>query len=297
MTDAFNRIWINRKYVIKSAAGGVSASFALLGFVALFLPLDGFFKCNTMVQRILACILLTGAVCLFWLLACSVYVLKKRRIKLFALNDGHGVYVQYGDVLNKKEVLKPQERRNIVIPVNRCFDTLVDNDLISENTLHGKVMKKLYAKNRFTRETLDDAIQKSLQGKNLQTETVPPEEKPKGNLLRYPVGTVAEVRVSNTCTFFFLALSTFDQNLHAHTSEEDYVLALCRLLRFCNTRSQGCPVVMPLIGGGGSNVRRSEKDILEYIIKFFTMNRFQINCDLHIVVRENGRAEVAITDL
>lgn len=297
MVDVFKRIWLNRTYVIKSAVGGISGTFAVLGFIALFIPLDGYLKCDTVWQRIMASILLLGAVCIIWLFIFSVYVLQKRRVILFSVSDGHNVYVQYGDVLHKKEVLKPQERRNIVIPVNRCFDTLVNDDLVSANTLHGKTMKKLYAKKYFTRESLDSAIEKSLQRQKLQPETVPLEEKPQGNRKRYPVGTVAEVGISDTCTFFFLALSTFDRELHAHTSEEDYVLALCRLFHFCNVRSQRYPVVMPLIGGGGSNASGNEREILEYIVKFLSMNRSAINCDIHIVVRESGRAEVAIADL
>ncbi len=297
MADALKRIWLNRKYVMQSAAGGLGGTFAVLGFIALFIPLDGYLKCETLLQRIMASILLLGAVCVFWLLIFSVYVLHKHRITLFSVSDGHNVYVQYGNVLNKKEVLKPQERRNIVVPVNRCFDTLVDDDLVSANTLHGKTMKKLYAKRYFTQETLESAIQESLQGQNLQPETVPLEEKPKGNRKRYPVGTVAQVSISDTCTFFFLALSTFDRELHAHTSEEDYVLSLCRLFRFCNVRSQRYPVVMPLIGGGGSNVWADEREILEYIVKFLSLNRLLINCDVHIVVRESGRSKVAIADL
>ena len=34
------------------------------------------------------------------------------------------------------------ERRNLVIPVNRCFDTLVDDNLISSKTIHGNLMQK-----------------------------------------------------------------------------------------------------------------------------------------------------------
>ena len=91
--------------------------------------------------------------------------------------------------------------------------------------------------------------------------------------------------------------STFDKNLKAFTSEEEYVLAMMRLLEFCNERSQQFPVVMPLIGAGLSRTKKSEKDILNYIIGLVKMNRELINYDLHIIVRDNGKESIAIIDL
>ncbi len=41
-------------------------------------------------------------------------------------------------------------KRNIVISVNRCFDTLVDEDLVSTDRLHGYVMNRLYNQKIYT---------------------------------------------------------------------------------------------------------------------------------------------------
>ena len=48
--------------------------------------------------------------------------------------------------LFERGYIKYDERRNIVVSVNRCFDTIVDNDLISDRTQHGRVMNDLYEK-------------------------------------------------------------------------------------------------------------------------------------------------------
>ena len=53
---------------------------------------------------------------------------EKNKYEVLELNGGYHVYVQYGDLFSEAEVTNPSMRRNIVIPVNRCFDTKVDDD-------------------------------------------------------------------------------------------------------------------------------------------------------------------------
>lgn len=230
-------------------------------------------------------------------ICCAFYISCKRRIEVLEVSNGYHIYVQYGDIFNAEEVLNPSERRNIVIPVNRCFDTLVDDDLISSKTLHGIAMNKLYSSGKFNNSTLNSAIQQNLNIQHIGSDIVQKKDKRKGNLRIFPVGTVAEIKDTETCTYFFLGLSTIDKNLHANTSNEDYVLALIKLLEFCNTRSQKYPVVMPLIGAGASETKKSERDILEYLVKLIKMNRSLINCDIHIVVRDSGKESIAITNI
>ena len=292
------RVILNRKYIAKLATHWTSGLFAFLGLIGTFVSLSDVLDSSLSIQcRIGISIGILVGVWLISFTGCALYVYKKRRIEVVELNDGHHIYVQYGDVFSEDEVLKPQERRSIVIPVNRCFDTLVDNDLVSSGTLHGIAMNKLYQENGFNMNTLGDAIKSNLNLQQVPYENLSIADKRKGNLKRFPAGTVAEIKISEQCTYFFLGLSKFDKNLKASTSEEEYVLAMMKLLEFCNERSQQFPVVMPLIGAGLSRTKKSEKDILTYIIGLVKMNKELINCDLHIIVRDNGKESIAITDL
>ena len=45
------------------------------------------------------------------------------------------------------DILNSEKRRNIVILVNRCFNTIVDDNLVSSNTLQGIAIKKLSEEN------------------------------------------------------------------------------------------------------------------------------------------------------
>lgn len=292
------RIILNRKYIAKLATRWTTGIFGFLGLIGTFASLSDLLDAFLSIQyRIGISIGILVGVWIISFLLCAVYTYRRRRIEVAELNSGHHIYVQYGDVFSKTEVLKPQERRNIVIPVNRCFDTLVDNDLISASTLHGIAMNRLYCENGFDPNTLGDAIINNLNLQEVSYDDLSINDKRKGNLRRFPVGSVAEIKISEQCTYFFLGLSKFDKNLKASTSEEEYVLAIMRLLEFCNERSQQFPVIMPLIGAGLSRTKKSEKDILNYIISLVKMNRELINYDLHIIVRDNGKESIAITDL
>lgn len=292
------RIILNRKYIAKLATCWTTGIFAFLGLIGTFASLSDLLDSSLSVQRRIG--ISIGILAGIWVISfllCAVYTYRRRRIEVAELNNGHHIYVQYGDVFSEAEVLEPQKRRNIVIPVNRCFDTLVDNDLVSASTLHGIAMNRLYRENGFDPNTLEDAIKNNLNLQEVSYDKLSINDKRKGNLRRFSAGTVAEIKISEQCTYFFLGLSKFDKNLKAFTSEEEYVLAMMRLLEFCNERSQQFPVVMPLIGAGLSRTKKSEKDILNYIVGLVKMNRELINYDLHIIVRDNGKESIAIIDL
>lgn len=296
--NIMKRILLNKKYIAKLATCWTSGIFGVLGLIGTFVSLSDLLdptfslKCRIAISvGILVGVWLAAYVC------CSIYVYAKRRVEIFELNGNHHIYVQYGDVFSENEVLNPQERRSIVIPVNRCFDTKVDNDLISAGTLHGIAMNRLYHKGIFDSETLNAAIQQDLTIQQIPYQSLSLADKRKGNLKRFPVGTVAEIAISDKCTYFFLGLSSFDKNLKASTSVEEYVLALQRLLEFCNCRAQQFPVVIPLIGAGLSRTNKNEREILEYLIGLIKMNKELIHFDLHIIVRESGKNSIPINDL
>ena len=297
------RLFINIKYIIQKSSKLTAMVFAFLGFVGTFAPLDDLSALlnlgnPSLAFRVLFSGLLVLAIWIFFFLVSCAYILLKRKYKVLELNSGNCVYVQYADILNFRK--KHNARKyNLVIPVNRCFDTVVNDALISSNTLHGKIMKSLYSHNIFTEESLNTAIHVDLHSQQLQSETIPVNDKPQGNLERYPVGAIAKIPAEVSAlnyNLFLLALSTFDRNLHAHTTNEDYMLALVRLLEYCNTFSQRFDVVMPIIGGGASQLRKSEKGILDFLVKFIKLNEELIDFDIYIVVKNSKKDSLAISE-
>ena len=157
---------------------------------------------------------------------------------------------------------KKERKRNIVIPVNRCFDTLVDDDLISSRTLHGQAVQKLNSSHR--EGELNEKIQRKLADRNFVFEKLDEEQKRKGNLKRYNAGTIVEIPAENGVTFFLLALTKFDKDLHAHVTDFEYVSVLMKLLIYNTKRSQGNPLLIPLIGAGAAGIQKDERDIRVY---------------------------------
>lgn len=292
------RVWLNKSYVMKTATKWTGAAFAIVGFIGTFVSLSDIISEDVkLIARIAISVGMLLGTWLFAAIIASIYVSHKRRFKVLEVSNGYHVYVQYGDVFSEAEVNKPDERRNIVIPVNRCFDTKVDDDLISHNTLHGVMMQRLYDKGIYSEESLNTAIQSSLKQFQAQGKNISQAKKRSGNLVRFPAGTVAEVKASDTETVFFLGLSAFDEQLHAHTSNEEYAQAIVKLIEFCNVRSQKYPVVLPLIGAGASETKKSESDILSFMVKTLALHKDLINCDVHIVVRDSGKESIAITNI
>lgn len=290
---------MNKKYIAMLALKWTTYLFSFLGFIGTFVsfseivPKSWPFLCRLLLSF---SILIVSWMIFFIIFA--VWFKKQKRLPIFKVNNNCHVYVQYGDVFSEDEVNNPNERRNIVIPVNRCFDTIVDNDLVSEKSLHGITLNKMYADGIYNENTLNKALLDDLKNRQkLKAEKLTRSEKRKGNLNRFQLGTIAEIYDSDTCTFFFLALSTFNSNLIACTKQEDYVIAIQRLIEYCSERSQGYPIVMPLIGAGLSKTKNDERSMLEFIVKLLKMNKNIINSDVHIVVRNNGEETVSITEL
>lgn len=286
-------IWINKEHIAKTACAIVGGIYALLGFIGMLAPLDGILpeSISIWMKILVSCLLLAAS----WLICFAIVAIAlfhKKRFQVFRANGGHALYLQYGDIFDSGEVLKPEERRNIVIPVNRCFDTIVDNQLISERTVHGAAFKRLYESGEYSEETLNQAIQNILRG--MAYEEVPVREKPRGNTKRFPVGTVAALPVGEDTCYLLWALSTFDSNLKAHTSMQEYTLALQKLVEACNAESEGFPVVIPLVGTGLSRTKKDQHDILSYLVSIFKVNRAEINSNIHIVVREDLKDEISI---
>lgn len=297
--DEVKKAWINKKYITGLACKWTVMLFSLLGFVGTFVSLNDIIPNNWKFRykMLFSIIIIIIIFLIFWIL-CAFWFERQKWIEVFEGNNGCHIYVQYGDIFSPNEVRSPNQRRNVIIPVNRCFDTIIDDDLVSSRTLHGIAFRKLYSSGKYNEDSLNTALYTDL---NIRQRLVPEDisnnEKRRGNLKRYSLGTVAEIVGESDCTYFFIALSTFDYNLSAHATQEEYVLTMQRMIEYCYSRSQGFPVVMPLIGAGQSRIGNNEREILEYIIGLFKMNKDLIMSDIHIVVRNSGKDTISITGL
>ena len=267
--EIFKRIIRNCKYIAKKTLLYTSYIVAAIQFFCFLIDLNDIFPSEiSFIKRLLISVSVVAIIWLVMFIIISYQVLKNHIVEVINDESNNHVYVEYGDLLEDTN-----EKRNIVITVNRCFDTIVDDDLITSGTIHGKVIKKICV-NGYTEQNLNEALQEDL----VERRKISPEmeltagDKRKGNLKRYPAGTIAEFKKhdSDNITYFFLGMSAFNKDLHAETTDIEYVTTIQSLIEYCNTRSQKIPIYMPIIGAYGLNNKKKERELLEYIVNTFS---------------------------
>ncbi len=294
MNNIKNIIKINIQYLLKKA---LRIAFMISTVASIYEIAIGKIMDNeaSVLKSIVILIVVFIGLYLVSFIIVSIWLCCTKNIEVFS-TDKHSVYIHFDDLLNNEIVNNKFEQKHIVINVNRCFDTIVNNELISEKTLHGKVFNTLYEEKKYTVETLQEAINNSLAG--IDYDEISKEIKPQGNLKRYKIGSIAKIDDSNTKSYYLLAMSTFDKNLNAHTTKQEFVLAIQSLIEYCDNNSQGFPVLMPLLGSGLSRTGiDSCSDILRYIISSLRLNRDRINCDFHIYLRPQDKQKINLENI
>lgn len=289
-------IWINKRHLAKIASSVTGGIYALAGFIGILFPMDEVLseQMSLGVKCLISILILIAIWCCCFLIA-SLASLCKKRYKVLTVNNGHALYLQYGNIFAPNEVFNSDRRRNVIIPVNRCFDVHVDNHIVSSQTLHGMALQRLYASGKYTEENLKLRIEQLLS--RVEYENVPKKEKPEGNRKRYPAGTVVVLPENENIYYFFWALSKFDANMTASTTMQEYTIAVQKLIEACNEKSSGFPVVLPLVGTGLSRTKKEQQDVLKYLVNTFRLNKAEISCDIHIVVWEDLKDEIPITNI
>ena len=286
-------LYENKSWLVKTTATITSGVYAILSMIAMWVDFTSFFAYSSLTYRILLSLGVFAGIALFSFAACLLYLKFKKRFTVYKSETGHIISIQFGDILNTHDIPSDNRICSIVVPVNRCFDTRVDDRLIASSSLHGKFLSFLIANNHFSPDSLNQQIQKSLIGKPFVTLTK--DDKSEGNFKRYPAGTVVCIDAGKK-RFFLLGLSSFDTDLKATTSKEDYSIAIQKLIEFCDSNAQGGEVFFPLIGTGLSRVGISKNDVLHYLYHTVVLNKEHLNFDLTIFIPESERRNVSLTN-
>ena len=160
LLNSKKRIEVNSKYISRITSDIIGFIYGIIGYVSLFVPLNEVLPDEYNIwNKILISTIILIILWFLCFLIVSFFTIRKKRNEIVSINNGFKIYIQYGDLFSENEVINSLKRRNIVIPVNRCFDTIVDDNIISTQTLHGKLFKKLYDQNVYTEESLNNLIQ------------------------------------------------------------------------------------------------------------------------------------------
>lgn len=295
MSVFVQRIKLGRRHIFKKATEWTATIFAVAGVVSLFAPFEGVFVHDIkFICKLLVTLSIIAGVWLICAIIQSIIVGCLRKKKVVDGLNGKGVYVLYGDLFDPSIV--DGSKRCICFAVNRCFDTVVNDRLITSTSVHGIAFKDLYKKGLYTPESLNEAIQVAIHA-DAKYANLEKKEKPEGNLKRYDVGTYANLSICDDLNYLLLGMSWLDNNLNAKTPLPDFAYAVQVLVEMFDKESQGFPVLMPIIGAGRSRTELTEREALEYIIEAFKINQRKITSDVFIVVYEKAKDRVSIADL
>ena len=265
---------------------------SLLSLLATFINISDFYKSNNLINHIFK-VILTFLVIYFSTFGYTLlYYRLKSRVVYFKYNSFE-VSGTYGNILDHIGASKV----NLIVPVNSCFDTKIDESVISTNSLHGKVIKFLYDNNLVSQTVLDKKIKSSLKEQGISSVNIGNDVKKGGksvgNYNRYPIGSTAFVDIGNV-RYHFIALSIIENNKNAKTSDQDYLVVLNAIVDNCFRNSNGNPIYLPLIGSGLSKLNYNHQQQLEFMVKYFMLRKTKLISDVEIVIRKEDRDTISI---
>lgn len=274
-----NRIKVNCKSILKSYRELIEFIFSALG-------LSIFFNINEEVPEKSDNTMIMLLILFLPLVIAVFYNFFKKKVTIKSASSKE-FCVSYGDIFKHKATLK-------VIPFNCCFDTVVNDSLVSENTLHGQFINKYFKNNT---EVLDGLIKESLRKNNYEYDSIKLEDKREGNRARYPFGSIAEVKYKDKI-YYLLALNEFDKNINAHLDVEKYTTVINCLMTYYNKHSQGNDICIPLIGSGDmSRFNKGKQNILETLVALIKINDDKICGKVNVIVYNQDKYDVSIRNL
>lgn len=280
MSEVWNRVKINCKAIFRVYIRLLGGIFSLLGVISVFFDMQEILPVFWLkIISILLMLFITLIIAGTYTILTKKVIIRSVIVKEFD--------VTYGDLFSDTAPIK-------VIPFNRCFDTDVSDTLIAEKTLHGQFINKFFKDDP---DSLDTLIERALNKKSYPSEQVDFNKKPEGKRIRYPFGSIAEIKYDDTI-FYLLALTEFDENLNAHCDCDQYACAINSLLAYYDKHSQGRDIGIPLIGSGDmSRLNKGKQYVLETLVSLIKMNDDKLRGKLKIIVFEGDRDTVSIRDL
>lgn len=264
------------KKILHTFYGFLSVISVLTSIVFLFVQIDPKWK-GTIGGGVLALLVLVY-------IGTWIHATLRRSIKL-TINTSE-IEVKFGDIFSEEADLK-------VVAFNEYFDTLVDEKVISSNSLNGIYIRKFY-QGRVA--DLDEII---------SLDTHLPEKVAYENVER-PVGKKVSFRLGTICTvddYLLTAFSRFDNSNKAYLEMNDYISCLLNFWNEIDRVYAGRTVALPVLGSGITRLRGyehiSDQELIELIIWTFKVSRikFTYPSKVKIVVWQKKQEKINLLKL
>lgn len=151
-----------------------------------------------------------------------------------------------------------------IISSTTSFDTSLENETVSRDSLLGKFIVKYFTNNS---DLLTTQIEKSLSTESYESLS----EEWRGNKRKYGIGTVCKINLSNrNCYLVGINNKNKHGNVDVHNdSFEDVKVALSQTWEYIEKRGDFNSLVIALMGTGRGRVKEKRIDVAKEIIKSF----------------------------
>lgn len=165
------------------------------------------------------------------------------------------VTIRVGDIL--------EQNGNVIVGSNDAFDTQLEDEVISANSLQGQLLLKVFEGDRAELDSQIEGSLATIEGLLDSTKTF-------GKRYRYPIGTVALVR-RGRARYFLPAFAQMSAGMPANVraSIEDLEIALARTWQTINAAGQHEPVHAPIVGSRLARLGVSRTLLAQMIILSF----------------------------
>lgn len=285
------RVKVNAKTMRRHFTALIASAFAIITAVLSFISFDdlGIMTPYTRLLILFCIVIVCGITTLL------TVMLKTKRTICDETNCS--IIIKYGDLIGLGFPKKLNQKRIVVIPVNRCFDLSCEKSLIRESSVHGQWIVK-YIRCNEERTSLNELLQKRLKDEYGNGIELTKEEKREGNLIRYPAGTILELqsKYNDNITFYLLSLAELDNELKAQCSEIEFHQTILSLLHYYDHHGQGVELFMPVMCDKTIKPPRPTKNCIDFMLSILRFNQTDIRGKINIVVYEGLKDKVSILD-
>lgn len=172
----------------------------------------------------------------------------------------YSVKLSLGDLLKTKGSA-------IVIPTNTTFDTIMEDDFISSESIQGKFQNKYFKSNL---STLNNLLKASLEEK-YANDYCELNDRKKSNIRRYKIGSVAKITI-NTTHYYFLAVADVNKKgKPENVTMQSMTQALVGLWTYLSQEGNNEPLTIPVIGTGRAGLKDGNiEDVIHETIFSFS---------------------------
>ena len=200
------------------------------------------------------------------------------------------VDVVIGDIFEQFTNPDIHEGEITVIAVNDFYDVIVDDRIVSNQSLHGQYIKRIIATEKLN--ALNEKIENDLILNRIGNPKEDPVRK-EGRNVKYELGSLVEFE-----NYVLTAFTNFDENNKAYLSADEYMHFWMKFWENIDVVYAGRTINIPLMGAGitrfrnGKPTKQQLLEIMLYSLKISGFHNTYGNKKIRFIIYEPDAAEI-----